>query len=114
MTQPDLVKGDYVLATKYEDGDPGDQWAVGFFDSMLAVAAGNRFMVVDNDGKQFRANGFRRCEKISDAQGRWMIGRIPEIEATIPHVGYDEDGQWHGRNIWDWLEASPTETGDDE
>jgi len=29
-----IKKGDYVLATKYSDGDPKDHFAVGFFDKM--------------------------------------------------------------------------------
>ena len=64
-----LAEGDYVLATKYDDGDPGDHWAVGFFDSML----GDRYMIVDGNGDQFRGNGFRRCEKITSEQGEWMV-----------------------------------------
>lgn len=98
-----MDQGDYVLATKYADGDPGDQWAVGFFDSMLPKAGGDRFMVVDGEGRQFRGNGFRRCEKITDEQGAWLLSQVDEIEASIPHVGYDEDGNWYGQSIWDWL-----------
>jgi len=28
----EMKHGDYVLATKYRDGDPQDHWAVGFYD----------------------------------------------------------------------------------
>lgn len=73
---PALVKGDYVLATKYHDGCGSDWWGLGFFDRM----EGARFMVVDVDGKQTRGNGYRRCERISRECGYWLWGQRAEIE----------------------------------
>lgn len=78
----ELQKGDYVLATKYADGDPYDGYAVGFFDSMLPKVAGDRFMVVNSAGKQYRGNGFRRCERISYELGDWIVENRIAIEAT--------------------------------
>lgn len=75
-----LVKGDYVLATKYRDGDPYDGWALGWFDSIPAFAS-DRFLVIGSDGKQFRANGFRRCERVSEELGNWIYKFSFEIEA---------------------------------
>ena len=88
----ELKPGDYVLATKYSDGDPGDQYAIGWFTGMLPKGsmedAGEwRYMVADNDGNQFRGNGFRRCERITEAEGHWMVKRFPEfkpLEIEIP------------------------------
>ena len=99
-----MQKGDYVLATKYADGDPGDQYAVGFFDSMLPKMGGDRYMVVDNGGKQFRGNGFRRCEPITDAEGRWMIERFPHFKFF--ETKQDEHGEdvVVGWSVWDWLD----------
>jgi len=47
---------DYVLATKYGDGDPMDPFAVGFYDGEKYEG---RHFVVDRDGKQFRAARYR-------------------------------------------------------
>jgi len=75
-----LLKGDYVLATKWSDGDPQDQWAIGFFDEMLPKSSGDRYMVIDNNGKQFCNNGFRRLKKISQTRGAWLLSRKLDIE----------------------------------
>ncbi len=83
-------RGDYVLATKYHDGDPGDQWAIGFFAGRLPKFTGDRYMVADAEGKQFRGNGFRRVKRISAERGRWLLDHTQEIE--------------HGsRSLWWWV-----------
>ena len=55
MTNP-LKKGDYVLATKFSDGNPADNWCVGFYDRKETFGSTNhpdvRHFVVDGDGKQ--------------------------------------------------------------
>lgn len=107
-----LEHGDYVLATKYEDGDPGDQFAVGFFAGMLAKVGGDRYLVVDDRGRQFRGNGFRRCEKISKERGQWLVAHMQEIEASMSEFRYDEYGTRHGRSVWDWA-ALPMYTASD-
>lgn len=88
------VPGDYVLASKYNDGDPGDQWSVGFFYGFLEKVTSDRYMVIDNDGNQFRGNGFRRCRKISTKRGRWLVERATRIN----------DLMLRGcrRSIWGW------------
>lgn len=63
--------GDYVLATKYSDGDPGDMWALGFYDGVNDQQG--RHYVVDNEGKQIRGNGFRRVARIRSDVGHWLI-----------------------------------------
>ena len=88
----DLTPGDYVLATKWRDGDPGDQWAVGFFAGMLEKVGEDRYMVSDEDGRQFRGNGFRRVEKISSERGRWLL----------EHKQLIDDGC---RSLWWWSRA---------
>ena len=74
----DIESGDYVLATKYSDGDSGDQWCVGFYDSML----GERHRVVDANGDQFRYGGFRRVTKISKERGEFIIQNTALIESS--------------------------------
>lgn len=74
------MPGDYVLATKYSDGDPCDHWAVGFYDCPLQKTIETRYMVVDSYGRQFRGNGFRRIKKISAERGAWLLAHKSEIE----------------------------------
>jgi len=86
---PDPVPGDYVLATKYEDGDPGDQWAVGFLQHVVTHADyDRRFVVVDVNGEPFRANGFRRAEKVSGVRGGWILKQKEQIEAGDASLWY--------------------------
>ena len=73
--------GDYVLATKFEDADPGDNWAVGFYDGMRH----GRHMVIDNDGNQIRHGGFRRVGLISYEVGTWLMNVAAKVlEASPP------------------------------
>ena len=70
-----IKKGDYVLATKWDDGDPGDNWGVGYYDRY----ENNRHFIVDNEGKQIRHGGFRKVRgELREDVGRWLI----EIAAT--------------------------------
>jgi hypothetical protein len=81
-----LAPGDYVLATKYSDGDPCDHFYVGFYQGML----GSRFLVSDSQGRPARANGFRRCERISERVGAALCAAMPALSNK------------HGRSIWWW------------
>jgi len=80
--------GDYVLATKYRDGDPQDHWAVGFYDR----EQDGRHYVVDGNGQQMRGNGFRRVAKISGERGAWLLHNARDIEQS-------------GRSVWGWKRA---------
>ena len=92
MKKP-LVVGDYVLATKYTDGDPCDHFHVGFFRGMLVDVNGkttDRFLIDDGNGNLARANGFRRCERISARVGAALCAAMPII------------GDRRGRSVWWW------------
>lgn len=78
-------KGDYVLATKWHDGDPCDQWCVGFYDK----EKDGRHYIVDHYGDQFRANGFRRVKKISANRGMFILKNKENIKEK-------------GRSLWWW------------
>ena len=81
--------GDYVLATKYSDGDPGDHWVVGFFDGITAPHFNPpRYNVVDSDGRQFRGNGFRRVKKIKPEVGEFLLRHAEGIRDSRRSV-------WH-------------------
>jgi hypothetical protein len=71
-----LNKGDYVIATKYGDGDPNDPWCIGFFASVMK----ERYDVVDHNGQSFRLNGFRRIKKITKERGQWILNHRNEME----------------------------------
>lgn len=86
----ELSKGNYVLATKYDDGDPQDAWCIGFFSHLLRE---DRYIIVDDKGVPFRANGYRRVKRISHKRGRWLLDNMKEIE--LSH-----------RSLWGWLRVS--------
>lgn len=67
-------KGDYVLATKYSDGDPCDHWCVGFYENPMDYGDTVRHNVVDSKGSPFRGNGFRRVQKITPLEGSFLLG----------------------------------------
>lgn len=93
---------DYILATKYSDGDPQDHWAIGFYAGLTNPAKyinTPRYDVVDANGNQFRGNGFRRVQKISKERGAWMLKQAKEIETSGLSV-------WHFLNVP--ITASPT------
>jgi len=69
--------GAYVLATKYDDGDPGDHWAVGFYAGPHATG---RHLVMDAHGHLFRATGFRRVAVITPAIGAWLLDAARVLE----------------------------------
>lgn len=77
-----LVKGDYVLATKYRDGDPQDHWCVGYFKETYDHFGQQRHIIVDKEGAPFRANGFRRAKKISTERGNWIVKNMKKIEMS--------------------------------
>ncbi len=87
--------GDYVLATKYVDGDPGDQFCVGFFYGWNNTSGEIRYFVIDEHGNQFRRNGFRRVAKIGMERGNWIVRNISFIEK----MGYKY-------SVWHWYRAS--------
>ena len=74
-----LLAGDYVLATKYSDGDPQDQWCVGFYKGVLPKSTNERHEIVDGDGNLLRGNGFRRVKKISRRRGEFILSKRDQI-----------------------------------
>jgi hypothetical protein len=82
-----LKKGDYVLATKWNDGDPCDHFFIGFYREKKW---GDRYIVEDSNGSLPRAGGFRRCQKISREIGNLLVKAAPII-GDIP-----------GKSIWYW------------
>lgn len=90
MTTPQL--GDYVLATKYDDGDPGDPWALGFYAGELdmgndreEIKVARRYLVNNGDGKSIRPNGYRRVARIRPDVGAWLLNvAAKQLEQSPP------------------------------
>lgn len=76
--------GDYVLATKYSDGDPGDSWALGFYAGQMPEYTPPRHDVVDSDGKSIRGNGYRRVARIRNDVGAWLLVAAKQLEQSPP------------------------------
>jgi hypothetical protein len=89
-----MKNGDYVLATKYSDGDPHDQWCIGIYEEQI----GDRHWVIDIYGNQFRHNGFRRVKKITKERGEFILRHMNIIEYT-------------DRSLWWWVRCSMDSTG---
>jgi hypothetical protein len=84
-----IRKGDYVLGTKYRDGDPRDGFAVGFASEQCLSFGLSRLVIVDNSGAVIGlANGFRRVKKISSERGNWIVRHLGEIEQSGRSVWY--------------------------
>ena len=79
----------YVLATKYEDGDPCDNFAVGF---VVGKTWHGRYLVADLEGQLFRHNGFRRIEPITEEEGHALVKLFPTI------------GDRFGQSLWTHLD----------
>ena len=73
-------KGDYVLATKYADGDPGDPWGIGFYDR----EEHGRHFILDGKGENIRAGGFRRAGKITEEFGAWLLLEAARVLEKSP------------------------------
>jgi len=84
-----LKKGDYVVATKYSDGSPNDHFCVGFYDSETHHTK-PRHMVVDENGVQFRHNGFGRVKRIRKDVGEKLVQNMKIIEQG-------------SKSVWSWV-----------
>lgn len=101
MTERQIEVGDYVVATKYADGDPGDQFCVGFYNGYYDHHGQIRYLVVDGEGKNFRHNGFRRAARVGQKRGTWMVEHLSHIEKMK-----DRYSVWHWwRAPWSELHA---------
>lgn len=78
--------GDYVLATKWETGSPMEPIGVGFLESEIVSSgerAHERWFLMDQNRKRFKANGYRRAEKITLEEGVFIISLLPIIGNVV-------------------------------
>lgn len=76
----DVNPGDYVLATKFSDGDPADPWCVGYF---IGSENGRYFVGDSTNGpgpRGYRYNGFRHVDLIDEELGAWLVHNATELE----------------------------------
>jgi hypothetical protein len=66
--------GDYVLATRWPDGDPCDPFAVGFVSKIDE----DHFDIVDANGGHIK-NGLRRAEVITQDEGDALVAMFSHI-----------------------------------
>jgi hypothetical protein len=84
--------GDYVLATKWSDGDPGDPWALGFYAGELdmgndreQIKVARRHLVNNSAGQSIRPNGYRRVARIRKDVGAWLLNvAAKQLEQSPP------------------------------
>ncbi len=86
--------GDYVVATKYADGDPGDQFCIGFYARAFDHFGQTRHLVSDGKGGNFRHNGFRRVARVGHKRGAWMVEHLALIENMMDRF-----------SVWHWWKA---------
>lgn len=80
MSREGLQEGDYVLATKFYDADPGDPWVVGFLRGIV----NGRFYVEDGHGSLIYPAGMRTCARIPLDVGKWLIEQGKALECSPP------------------------------
>lgn len=104
--------GDYVLATKWSDGDPGDPWALGFYageldmgNSSQRVKMAPRHMVNDSNGKTIRPNGYRRVARVRKDVGAWLLNVAAKQLEQSPHGTV---------NLWTMLTPAAFDVSDEQ
>jgi dTDP-D-glucose 4,6-dehydratase len=77
--QPD----DYVLATKYSDGDPGDPWRVGFVVRIIADKRGETYIVGEQDGTWNDFREYKHVKKITSDEGKARLEDTTHMNDNI-------------------------------
>ncbi len=81
-----------MLATKWDDGDPGDPWALGFYAGELDmgndrsdIKVAPRHLVNNGAGQSIRPNGYRRVARIRKDVGAWLLNvAAKQLEQSPP------------------------------
>jgi hypothetical protein len=76
--------GDYVIGTKYADGDPMDPWCVGFYagTTLASNTQKIRYLIADDQGRTFRSDGFARVKKITQTAGNFLLQNKDHVERS--------------------------------
>lgn len=83
---------DYVLVTKWRDGDAQDPWCVGFIKEITLMRHNERrYVLSDENGKViFSCHDRVRMKKISHEKGDFIVKNVKEIEL-------------HRYSLWKWV-----------
>lgn len=89
----EFSKGDYVLASKYHDGDTGDQYAVGFYDSQFDTNVHRRIKWIKVDmADLLEAAEYARADLVPCAvSGFFLSGSLWAAVGVIASEGF---GPW--------------------
>lgn len=83
-----MPKGSYVLGTKYDDGDPGDAWGVGYYLESFQMSPDEpvRHRVIGNDGAYlYGPKGFEVIRAgLRPDVGRWLVENAAALEKSPP------------------------------
>lgn len=78
--------GTYVIGTKYEDGDPGDAWGVGYYLESFTINGRTRHRIIGNDGSYlYGPKGFVKIrDGLTSEVGAWLVKHSAALEASPP------------------------------
>lgn len=85
-----LPVGSYVLGTKYDDGDPGDAWGVGYYLESYRLPSdelrGVRHRIIGNDGNYlYGPKGFVRIRSgLQSDVGHWLVWNADALQRSPP------------------------------
>lgn len=82
-----LPPGTYVLGTKYDDGDPGDAWGVGFYLESFRFAEGDqRHRIIGGDGAYlYGPKGFKTVRAgLTTDVGKWLVANADVLQRAPP------------------------------
>lgn len=74
------ILGDYVLATKYENGRASDPWVLGFYAG--GTPGGRWFKIVDDNLQPLNQEGFQRMERVHPEVGATLLKEVAALRAT--------------------------------
>lgn len=83
-----LEVGDYVLASKYRDGDPNDPWFVGFIKQIIRCEDYDKYKIADEDGNLLYSSMLARAERIGKANGHQLVRCKKYIKESNKSVYY--------------------------
>jgi hypothetical protein len=85
-----LPVGSYVLGTKYNDGDPGDAWGVGYYLESFRLPGNEayrlRHRVIDNEGNYlYGPKGFVKIRAgLQSDVGHWLVSNADALQRSPP------------------------------
>lgn len=83
----DIKIGDYVVATKWRDGDPRYPYSVGYVEFITREG----YYLKDHEGRPLNSLAYQRCKKISTTLGKLLHQSVPILEGK------------KGKSIWYWV-----------